>query len=412
MSKTLLLSAYACEPHKGSEPAVGWQWALESARLGHEVWVITRRNNEPFIRQALEQSPQPNLRFVFYDLPAGLRKWKRGSRGIHLYYLLWQWGAYLEAKALAKRISFDWVHHVTFVSIRQPSFMGLLGIPFIFGPVAGGESAPFSLRKGYPLKGWLRDLARDVLNLGVRFDPFMHLTFRKAQHILATSEQTRALIPRAYWPKSQVQLAIGIESPTQEKGVRPEGNRFLYVGNLLYLKGMHLGLQAFARLLEPCPEARLTMVGSGPEEGRLRALAEKLGIAHAIDWRPWMERAEVLKLYSQHHALLFPSLHDSGGMVVLEALTHGLPVVCLDLGGPGVIVDETCGKVIRTQGRSEHQVVADLAQAMAQLASDEQEWARCSDGAWQRAKQHQWRSIVASTYERLNLQPAPEKAPR
>ena len=41
----ILLSAYACEPGKGSEPEVGWMWATELAAAGHEVWVITRAAN-------------------------------------------------------------------------------------------------------------------------------------------------------------------------------------------------------------------------------------------------------------------------------------------------------------------------------------------------------------------------------
>ena len=54
---------------------------------------------------------------------------------------------------------------------------------------------------------------------------------------------------------------------------------------------------------------------------------------------PGPARARSAELYRRHHALLYPSLHDSSGNVVLEALFHGLPVVCLDLGGPAEIVD-------------------------------------------------------------------------
>ena len=48
----VLLSAYACEPNKGSEAGVGWHWALEIARLGHEVWALTRANNRAPIEAA------------------------------------------------------------------------------------------------------------------------------------------------------------------------------------------------------------------------------------------------------------------------------------------------------------------------------------------------------------------------
>ena len=59
----VLVSAYACEPAKGSEPGVGWRIAREMARY-HEVWVLTRTNNRPSIAAALDRDPIPGLRFV------------------------------------------------------------------------------------------------------------------------------------------------------------------------------------------------------------------------------------------------------------------------------------------------------------------------------------------------------------
>jgi hypothetical protein len=86
-SLKLLMSAYACEPGKGSEPGVGWRWALEAARLGHEVWTLTRENNRPGIEAALAglgAGLASRLHFVYYDLPPRLRGWKRNGRGVHL----------------------------------------------------------------------------------------------------------------------------------------------------------------------------------------------------------------------------------------------------------------------------------------------------------------------------------------
>ena len=278
----ILLSAYACEPNKGSEPSVGWHWALETARLGHEVWVLTRTNNRGPIEAELAKSPPiKNLHFLYYDLPHWARWWKKGNRGIHLYYLLWQWGAYLLAKRVHKTERFDRVHHVTFVSVRQPSFMGNLKIPFVFGPVAGGERAPWRLRMGYSLRGWVMDVVRDGATFLIRIDPFTRWTFKQAERIYVTSEQTLSLLPRKYRQKAMVQLAIGFDSselpclPEQQPLDLINNRRFriLYVGHLLYLKGMHLGIPAFAHLLKERPDARLTMIGKGPNERGWRTLA-------------------------------------------------------------------------------------------------------------------------------------------
>src|ERR1700692_1761816 len=113
----ILLSAYACEPGKGSEPEVGWMWATGLHAAGHEVWVITREANRAAIEGESRGQGRAGLHFVYYDLPPAARMWKRGGRGVHWYYALWQWGAYRTARRLMKRVRFDCVQHVTFVGL-------------------------------------------------------------------------------------------------------------------------------------------------------------------------------------------------------------------------------------------------------------------------------------------------------
>src|SRR5437762_4505260 len=87
----VLISAYACEPGKGSEPEVGWQWALQMARF-HDVTVLTRSNNREPIERALEQmrGAQPLPNFVYHDRGPLLLKLKRRLHLVQLYYLFWQ----------------------------------------------------------------------------------------------------------------------------------------------------------------------------------------------------------------------------------------------------------------------------------------------------------------------------------
>jgi len=395
----VLLSAYACEPHKGSEPGVGWEWATRLARAGHQVCVLTRANNRAVIDHALAADPISGLRFVYYDLPRWAYAWKRGGRGVRLYYTLWQWGAYRVARELCRREHFDVAHHITFGVFRHPSFMAFLGLPFVFGPVGGGECAPRPLRRSYPAYGYLADLARDLANWYARVDPLMHAVYRRTALTLCKTRQTLQCIPSRYRGRCRVGLEIGTaghgaQSPPPPKPHPDGGLRVLYVGRLVYWKGMHLGLAAFAQLLAVQPEARLTVIGSGPEQARLRELARRSGISHAITWLAWMKRAAVMRAYRRHDVLLFPSLHDSSGNAVLEALSFGLPVVCLDCGGPALLVDATCG--FRAPTGEPAQAVAGLARALVTLAQDRALAQRMARAAWRRAKRDfSWERQVA-----------------
>ncbi|MFZ0746114.1 MAG: glycosyltransferase family 4 protein [Terracidiphilus sp.] len=398
----LLVSAYACEPNKGSEPAVGWNWAHALLRRGHEVHVITRSNNRTGIERELRgRNPAP--RFVYYDLPRWARFWKRWPGGVYLYYLLWQIGAYRFVKKLHLTEKFDLIHHVTFASYRQPSLMGALGVPFIFGPVGGGETMPANLRHGIPFSGHIAEAVRNLGSTLIPYDPLMRLTFSCAQTIACTTSQTLARIPRRFRIKCIVQPTIGIDkaeidSARETSQILPQ---FLFVGRLIYWKGLHLALRALAEARQSIPDVKLKVIGDGSDRGWLKGVAQNAGVLDSVEWITAMPHSKIRREYEESLAFVFPSLHDSGGMVVLEALAAGVPVICLDLGGPGAIVTSSCGIVIETGRDSNESVVANLAKAMILLATNPDYRARLSAGSIARAKQMTWDAAAAALYSSL-----------
>jgi glycosyltransferase involved in cell wall biosynthesis len=396
----VLVSAYACLPTRGSEPGVGWRWAMEIAKLGHETHVLTRDNHREAIEAAQVQGEVPgNIFFHYYDWPRWSRFWEKDERGVYIYYPLWQWSAAKLALRLHRKHSFDLVHHVTFGSVRFPSFMGRLGIPFIFGPIGGGESAPMALRKGYPLRGKIVDFVRDVSNALVKFDPLMRMTYRQADRILVKTPDSVRVIPREQHHKAEVMLELYGSSRALNAAPSAGPLRVLYAGRFLYWKGMHLGLAAFARVAREQPGTRLTMVGAGREEQTWRNLARHLGLHDSIDWVGWVPRGEMSALYGRHDVLLFPSLHDSGGNVVMEAASHSLPIVCLDLGGPGAMVTPECAVKVGVEGKSEEDVIDGLATALGSLAASSKLKASLGQSAANWASGHEWSTIVRRVYE-------------
>lgn len=173
-------------------------------------------------------------------------------------------------------------------------------------------------------------------------------------------------------------------------------------GRLLFLKGFHLGLEAFARAASD--DWEYIIIGSGPEEPRLRALGARLGVADRVHFTGWLPRAEVLRLFASADVFCFPSFHDSVGYAVLEAMAARLPVVCLDRSGPALVVDERVG--VKVAAHSPRQVVADLAAALRTLAEDPERRRRMGEEARRRVlEEHTWevraREIVALYREAL-----------
>ena len=375
----VLISAFSVNPTGSSEQGVGWNWAVQASRH-HEVWVLTNTAPEEAVAQELQVRPNPNLHFVFHRGPTEHALRSLG-RKFHLFYypayLSWQASAVGAARRLHAEIGFDVTQHLTWASCRFPSALAWLDVPFIWGPIGGGEVAPRSTYASLGLRPALGEVGRETSNWLTRLDPFVRHTATRAARILTTTEETKAILPSGAASKAEVYPAIGLRlrdidqalvGPAGAQGPAIGDTRLLFVGRLVSWKGCEFAIGAVAELTRSGTRASLTVVGVGPELSALRTLARDLGVESQVDFMGAVPHNEVLALYQTHDVFLFPSLHDSGGIAVLEAMYLGLPVVCLDLGGPAISVGDAG---IKVPCHDAQQVVKGLANGVTKLLSDE-----------------------------------------
>ena len=396
----VLIAAYACEPFKGSEPLVGWRWALETQRKGHSVWVITRTNNRATIEAYEQEHGSTGIHFEYCDLPKPFPALKkRVPAGMYPYYYAWQILAYFVARRLVRKINFDRIHQLTFVSVRFPTLMTLLGVDSIVGPIGGGERSPVSLRSALGTRFWLSEWLRGLTLWLHRIDPLRAFGLSFATRIYCTTTDSVQMLPWWLRRRAQVLPAIGSEGAL-ESCPRHSSDRIelLYAGLHKDWKGLRLGLRALKKV-KNLGEMRfhLTVVGRGPDHQRWRDEVSKLGLEHDVEFIDWLARDELLNLYQSKDAFIFPSMHDSGGLVVLEAMARGLPVVCLDCGGPGVSVDAQSGHCQPVEGLSYDAIIDGLAEGLLALQSQSQREA-WSQGARRRADQLKWSELIGTIY--------------
>ncbi|MDZ7957142.1 MAG: glycosyltransferase [Aulosira sp. DedQUE10] len=399
----ILISAYSCEPGRGSEPGVGWNVAREVAKY-HEVWVLTRPDESGDIIEAeLARNPVSNLHFVYFNPPIFGSLWRLGQSGaMQIHYYLWQIQAYFVARRLHHQIGFDVIHHVTFVKYSNPSFLSLLPVPFIWGPVGGGESAPTAFWKDFSWRAKAYETARSLVRWIGELDPFVHLTAKRSAVVRATTEDTAQRIRKMGINKVEVICESGLP---KEEILRlaqcsiPSDStiRFISMGRLLHWKGFHLGVRAFAKA--NLPNSEYWILGDGPERQMLENLAKELGIAEKIKFWGRLPREQSLEKLSECIALVHPSLHDSGGWVCLEAMAAGRPVLCLDLGGPAVQVTSETG--FKVPAHTPEQVVQDLAVAMIYLAENTELRISMGKTAQSRVKEVFDREVMGQTLAQL-----------
>ena len=394
--KKLLLSAFACDPTKGSEPGYGWNWAVGLAGEGYEVHCITR----DVAKETIEKTVKPyNVHFHYVVLPLGLERLYSASQPtMYLYYILWQWQAYKTARRLHKQEPFDLAHHVTWGSLQMGSFLYKLNIPLIFGPAGGGQRAPAAF-KNYFGKHWHAEQKREaVTKWMLRFNPACRQMFKKANMLLAANTETLAMaktngalntsmvldvaLPESFYPQRQI-----LKAPSKDQ------LRLLWTGRFLPRKGILLLLDVMKALKE-YPGITLTVVGDGEMKDAFLSKRVEYKLEKTVDWKGRVSYEAIRDYYASHDVFFYTSLRDSGSLQLVEAMAFGLPIVCLHLHGQAIIVDDTTG--IRCKCDTPETAIENLKQAIIYLYNHPDKVKNMSEAAYNFAEQQKWQHKIGA----------------
>jgi len=335
----VLLSAYACDPYKGSEPGVGWNWINRISKFA-EVWVVTRANNKGIIEKYLEENPNKNLHFIYVDLPRWARFWKKGQKQLYIYYFIWQILTLFRILKLSKKINFDLAHHVTFGNFLLPTFLPLLKIPFIWGPIGGGELIPKRFWADFSVGSRIRESLKVFLINSLKWNPLYNFILRKAELIITKTSETAKRIPNEYRHKVILltDCAIEKESSLVFK------SHIILIGSLVYWRGFNLAIKAYSLVQKKYRiDIKLIIVGDGPERRRLEKLVKCEKLANKVYFKGYIKNREKLtELMRKSKILINPCLKEGGVTVIYEALSIGLPIITFDVAGTPELLPTGC----------------------------------------------------------------------
>ncbi|MFI1076051.1 glycosyltransferase family 4 protein [Streptomyces puniciscabiei] len=409
----VVLVAFACDPTRGSEPAIGWGWAEALAKRGHTVDVLTHPefDNEQNIKQRVAELGEAGERIRVHVVPlprtpswTGLLPGFMSDMAQEVKrYDGWQRQALAYARSQGLGHA-DLVHHVSYGSLQGGSALRRLGPPLVFGPVGGGQVAPHSHRRFMGTAYW-QEAVRTVLWVRcLSRRPSCRRTLREAAVVLTTNRDTERLARRLSRTATRLMLADGIQEtlirgPGEVRSAPPvRPPTVLWVGRLHPRKTPELAVRAIARLRTELPDVRLVILGDGPLRQPLERLAHRLGVGESVEFRGLLPRAQVFQACDEADVFLMTSLRDSSSTQTLEAWARGLPVVHLghhgisDFSAPGGAVSVPLGSP------------ADLPQRIASALSaviDGRHTRHCMErAALEWARKHTW-TAKAETAEEI-----------
>lgn len=361
-SKTIVLVSTNISEKFGGEAIKAWQYAKHLEASGHDFLIISHGR----CQGELEGGFAPRHWRVIPDSGFQIFLWKslifRNLLGLHFH---WAVRRLIQAEGL------DPASHILhFIAPISPVALRLAprGYDVVMGPLTGNIYYPPAFSARMSLRDRLRERLHAVTQriLGVLFPEK-----RRARVLLISGyERTKVSLRLAGADDSQFVDVVdsGVAGYLAE---RPrlthtgENFNFICIGRLIDVKAFDLAIKALPRT-----DARvhLHIYGTGRALPFLQSLTQELGLEARVTFHGWIDHDQMAEAYAGKRGFIFPSLGDSNGIVVQEAMMLGLPVVTLRWGGPAMLADDE--SAIYIEPDSEAHIVAELARAMDRLATD------------------------------------------
>ena len=385
-ARRILLVAYQCGPGTGSVSQIGWEWYTRLC-LKHEVTLVTHVRNRAALTAAGAPAAGSEIVYVDTEWFAGplyrlaKRLFPYSEHSVFLVssldYFVFDWSAFRQLREQLKGGPlWEVIHRVTPVTLAAPTWLGRLGLPMVLGPLNSGLKDP---------RGFGRIMRSESTWL-VRLREFSHLfdyligSSRRAARILTATRATLAGVPARYRGRCRSMIENGVElarfvpTPWPHAPAPDRPLKILFVGRLIPVKALDLLLDAVARLSAEGAALQLTVAGDGPMRSEWEKRTAALGLQAQVRFMGNLPPAEVSSQMQRCHVFCLPSVRESGGAVLLEAMASARPVIAMDFGGPGELVDREVGALVDLDTPA--QSSADIAALLRDVMAQPEDWRR------------------------------------
>ena len=369
-----LISAYSVNPYKGSEDSIGWNWVLQyekNYKEGDRIILLTKKFNEKDTRKGLEEFNIQHVELVIVDVPDALN-WFREKHSAfhHMYYILWQHWAWLWVKHSG--IRFDVIHHVTMNDYRIPSEMyKAKGAKVIWGPMGGAQVTPRPL-KVYE-KNQLVASFREFVNKSCSWNPFYKKALRSYYKIYCINNETQKQISRIVGKDVPLMPELALRDEYKNLPIRKGKNdilKIVFVGRLIGKKGIAFLVDALS-LMPTDMDWELLIFGDGDDRALIEKQIADSGIGKNVKLMGNRPLNQIAEAYQQADVFVLPSLRETSGNVLLEAMAYAVPIVAFDTSFCRLLKEVDCGVFINTEQALDN-IKEDYCKAIVTLGQDKE----------------------------------------
>lgn len=369
-----LISAYSVNPYKGSEDSIGWNWVLQyekNYKEGDRIILLTKKFNEKDTRRGLKEFNIQHVELVIVDVPNALN-WFREKHSAfhHMYYILWQHWAWLWVKHSG--IRFDVIHHVTMNDYRIPSELyKAKGAKVIWGLMGGAQVTPRPL-KVYE-KNQLVASFREFVNKSCSWNPFYKKALRSYYKIYCINNETQKQISRIVGKDVPLMPELALRDEYKNLPIRKGKNdilKIVFVGRLIGKKGIAFLVDALS-LMPTDMDWELLIFGDGDDRALIEKQIADSGIGKNVKLMGNRPLNQIAEAYQQADVFVLPSLRETSGNVLLEAMAYAVPIVAFDTSFCRLLKEVDCGVFINTEQALDN-IKEDYCKAIVTLGQDKE----------------------------------------
>ena len=418
----ILIDAYAIAPNWGSEQGMGWNWVSNLAKFCN-LYIITEGEWQTEIEQSLsaammnnmDKTVNPtgltrhqaeNMHFFYLPVSKEVREmcWNQGTWKFYMYYEQWERRAYEKAQEIISELKaeslelkehreIDVIHKLNMICYREPGYLWKIkNKPFVWGPIGGYAGMTNPYMKDEPIVSLFKENLKNFLNyLTFHFQPRVGKAARRADAIVGAYKETYEALRDVYRPDTVLINETGafIDETSKPHASDKKELNLLWVGKYDLRKQLGIAIRTM-ELLKDKKNIHLWVAGNGyPKDvEKYTKMVEDKGLKENVHLMGVVPNVKTREMMKEMDIFFFTSVHDATSTVVPEAISAGLPVVCHDMRGFGVIVDDEIGR--KVQPKDPEASAQEFAKIIADLDTERDTLRQLSAGCIDRQREISW----------------------
>ena len=396
----IVIIGFDCNPHGESEALITWKTTEYFLMRNYNITLITKESYHDDIENEIKQKNIKNLIVEYCSCPKWSKRYGVQKNFILKFIALNKYiqeffdECFEKLLIIEKKIKIDVIYRVTPNSYRSViNLSHFHDCIKLMGPCGGAQEMPKKLLRNLSFKNKLIEYFHRASNF-IAFNSKKKINaYNSYDYIFCCNIETYNCFCNKIDKNKLVLLSdVGIDNIYNNSSKENHDYlTILWVGRMIYRKGLDYLIDAVNNL--SVKKVKIIIVGDGPEMTNIKNKISTYNLEKIITLTGRLTRNETLEYYQKADLFVFPSLRESGGNVLLESISNGVPVLAFDIGGAPLILGNS-GILINMKNKSRNDIISEMNHIIDKATNDKSFLLNYKDNTYKNAEILKWKNKI------------------